>query len=111
MRMRIPFPMVAHICRNSTCLPEGESAETLFRRWPDMSHIGDRMLRFTGMRIPAMGGNMNWGTAWTLERKVHPYQDPLGRPAPYGGRVEEEAGAFRGRDVLIQAVRFGWDAS
>ena len=111
MRIRMPFPMVAHICRNSTCLPEGENAESFFRRWPNMSRIGDRMLRFTGMRPPAVGGNISWGTAWTLEPKVHSYLDPLGRASPYGGRVEEGENKFRGRDLMIQAVRYGWDVS
>ena len=113
MRMRMPFPMVPQICRNSTCLQADDpmTAETLFRRWPNLSRIGDDMLRFPGMRIPALGGNISWGTSWSLVPKKNPYPDPLGRAVPYGGRVEESDGAFRGRDVLIEAVRFGWDVS
>lgn len=112
MRIRMPFPMVPHISGNSTELPEGESAEAFFRRWPNMSRIGDRMFRFTGMRIAAVGGNIRGGDSWTLGRKIRPYPDRWGNPAPFGGRVQEQkTGTFRGRDVLIQAVRFGWDAS
>ena len=39
-------------------------------------------------------------------------------PPPYGGRVQEQKAVeqglrdnFRGREVLVQAARFGWDVS
>jgi predicted amidohydrolase YtcJ len=81
-----------------------------------MSDVGDDMLRFIGVRPPAVGGNVEGGDSWTLEPKVHPYPDRWGNESPYGGRLQEQEVAaggelFRGRGCLIQAVRFGWDVS
>lgn len=118
MRFRIPFMMIPQISGHTVELPAGENAEAFFRRWGNMSHIGDNMLRIVGMRLPAVGGNVLGGDAWMIDPKVRPYPDRWGQSSPYGGRIQEQAAVergdrdtFRGRDVLIQAIRFGWDVS
>lgn len=118
MRFRLAFPMTPHISGHTTEFPTGVDAEIVFRRWPNLSHMGDNMLRFAGIRIPSVGGNTPGGDAWMLDRKLTRYPDRWGNDAPFGGRLpEQEAMAkgleqtFRGRDVLINAARFGWDAS
>ncbi len=118
MRFRMPFPMTPQISGHTTELPPGTNAESFFRRWPNLSRMGDDMLRFNGIRIPSVGGNTPGGDAWMLKPKINSYPDRWGNEAPFGGRgPEQEAEAkglenkFRGRDVLIQAARFGWDAS
>ena len=117
IRFRMPFPLVPQISGHTTQVPP-EEAETLIRRWANMSKIGDNMFRFAGMRIPAVGGNQNSGNTWTLEPKIRPYPDQYGNPAPYGGWAPEQEAmekglreTFRGREVLIQACRFGWDTA
>ena len=118
MRFRMAFPMIPQISGHTVELPEGEDAESFFRTWANMSRIGDNMLRIVGLRIPAVGGNVPGGDAWMLKPKIRPYPDRWGNESPFGGRIQEqvavEKGAketFRGRDVLIQATRFGWDVS
>ena len=137
MRFRLAFPMTPHISNHTTEFPQGSwvkteirtpggasgvwiplDAEIIFRRWPNLSHMGDNMLRFAGIRIPSVGGNTPGGDAWMLEPKLTSYPDRWGNEAPFGGRLPEqeamESGGdykFRGRDVLINAARFGWDAS
>ncbi len=111
VRMRMPMPLTPVLSGNTVQIPP-EDAETLFRRIGNMSGIGDDMLRFVGMRPPAVGGNMMGGDEWTFEPKTRPYPDRWGNPSPYGGRVGEGGKeAFRGREALVQAVRFGWDVS
>lgn len=111
VRMRMPFPLTPVLSGNTVQIPP-EDAETLFRRIGNMSGIGDDMLRFVGLRPPAVGGNMMGGDEWTFEPKIRPYPDRWGKASPYGGR-EGEGGeeAFRGRTAMVQAIRFGWDVS
>ena len=118
IRFRMPFPMVPQISGHVVELPDDVNVEAFFRRWANMSHIGDNMLRIVGLRIAAVGGNVPGGDAWMLDAKTRAYPDRAGLPAPFGGRMEEQAAVergdkntFRGREVLIQAVRFGWDVS
>ncbi|HXG25167.1 MAG TPA: amidohydrolase family protein [Chthonomonadales bacterium] len=118
MRFRMPAMLIPQISGHTVELPAGENAEAFFRRWGNLSHIGDNMLRIVGMRIPAVGGNVMGGDAWMMDPKIRPYPDRWGNPSPYGGRIQEQAAVergerntFRGRDVLIQAIRFGWDVS
>jgi len=118
MRFRIPFMMDPQISGHTVELPEGENAESFFRRWGNFSHVGDNMLRIVGFRIPAVGGNVMGGDAWMMDPKVRPYPDRWGQDSPYGGRIQEQEAVergdrntFRSRDVLIQGIRYGWDAS
>jgi len=118
MRFRMPAFLVPQISGHTVELPEGEDAEAFFRRWGNMSHLGDNMLRLAGMRIPAVGGNVMGGDAWMLNPKTRPYPDRWGNASPYGGRIQEQEAVergdkntFRARDILIQATRFGWDVS
>lgn len=115
VRMRMPLPVMPVVSGN-TCQLNSAEAEKLFRRLGNMSDVGDDMLRFIGIRPPAVGGNVEGGDSWTLEAKAHPYPDRWGNPSPYGGRLQEQEVAaggelFRGRGCLVQAVRFGWDVS
>ncbi|MBI4465658.1 MAG: amidohydrolase family protein, partial [Acidobacteria bacterium] len=116
VRFRMPFPLIPQISGHTVEVPP-EEAETLFRRWANMSKIGDNMLRIVGMRIPGVGGNPDGGNSLMLEPKIRPYSDMQGKPAPYGGTPYEQEAmekglkeTFRGREALIQACRFGWDA-
>lgn len=118
MRFRMPFPMTPHVSGHTTELPPDMDAESFFRRWGNMSHIGDNMLRFAGVRIPSVGGNVPGGDAWMLEPKINDYPDRWGNQSAFGGRLDEQKAmaegleqTFRARDVLIQATRFGWDVS
>jgi predicted amidohydrolase YtcJ len=111
VRLRMPFPLTPVVSGVTVQVPP-EDAETLFRRVGNMSGVGDDMLRFVGIRPPAVGGNMAGGDVWTFDKKVRPYPDRWGNPSPYGGRVGEGgAEAFRGREALVQTVRYGWDVS
>ena len=73
------------------------------------------MLRLTGLRVPAVGGNVPRGDAWMVDPKVRPYMDDTGKPSPYGRSYAEIEDPyheiFRSRELLIQACRFGWDVS
>ncbi|HXG23634.1 MAG TPA: amidohydrolase family protein, partial [Chthonomonadales bacterium] len=118
MRFRMPAILIPQISGHTVELPAGENAEAFFRRWANLSHLGDNMLRIVGLRIPAVGGNVMGGDAWMLTPKVRPYPDRWGNASPYGGRIQEQEAVekglkdtFRGRDVLIWATRFGWDVS
>lgn len=118
VRYRMPFPMIPQISGHTVQLPDGANAEAFFRRWANMSSIGDPMLRLVGIRLPAIGGNVLGGDAWMLEPKLRPYPDRRGNPAPYGGRIQEQEAVergdektFRGYDVLVQGIRFGWNVS
>ena len=111
VRMRMPFPLTPVVSGQTVQVPP-EQAETLFRRVGNLSGVGDDMLRFVGIRPPAIGGNMIGGDVWTIDPKIRPYPDRWGNASPYGGREGEGgAEAFRGREALVQAVRFGWDVS
>jgi len=111
VRMRMPYPLTPVVSGNTVQIPP-EDAETLFRRIGNMSDIGDDMLRFLGIRPPAVGGNMMGGDEWTFDPKVRPYPDRWGNPSPYGGRPGEGGKeAFRGREAMVQAVRYGWNVS
>ena len=114
-RARLPYP-ITPVGSGNTCSMNSAESEKMFRRLGDMSGIGDDMLRFFGIRPPAVGGNIEGGDAWTLEPKIRSYPDRWGNESPYGGRVQEQEGKgsgelFRGRGCLVQAVRFGWDVS
>jgi len=118
MRFRMPMPMVPQISGHTVELPPDANVESFFRRWPNLSHVGDNMLRIVGLRIPAVGGNVAGGDAWMMDPKVRPYPDRWGQASPYGGRIQEqeavergEKNTFRSRDILIQAIRYGWDVS
>lgn len=119
VRFRMPAFLVPQISGHTVELPAGMNAESFFRRWANLTGIGDPMLRITGFRIPAVGGNVPGGDAWMLDQKSRPYPDRWGNPNPYGGRIQEQAAVergdtkntFRARDVVIQGVRYGWDVS
>ncbi len=118
MRFRMPFAMTPQISGHTTELPPDQDAETFFRKWANLSRMGDDMLRFNGIRIPSVGGNTPGGDAWMLDRKINTYPDRWGNEAPFGGRAPEQeaeakglAQTFRARDVLVNATRFGWDVS
>ena len=118
MRFRMPFAMTPQISGHTTELPPDQDAETFFRKWANLSRMGDDMLRFNGVRIPSVGGNTPGGDAWMIDRKINTYPDRWGNDAPFGGRLPEqqavESGSkqtFRARDILINATRFGWDVS
>ncbi len=118
MRFRMPFAMTPHISGHTTELPPDQDAETFFRKWANLSRMGDDILRFNGVRIPSVGGNTPGGDAWMIDRKINSYPDRWGNEAPFGGRLPEqqavETGSkqtFRARDILINATRFGWDVS
>lgn len=111
VRLRMPFPLTPTISGQTVQIPP-QDAESLFRRVGNMSGVGDDMLRFVGIRPPAVGGNMVGGDVWTFDAKVKPYPDRWGNASPFGGREGEGgAEAFRGKEALVQAVRFGWDVS
>lgn len=111
VRLRMPFPLTPALSGQTVQIP-AQDAETLFRRIGNLSGVGDDLLRFVGVRPPAVGGNMVGGDVWTIDPKINPYPDRWGNPSPYGGREGEGgAEAFRGREALVQAVRYGWDVS
>ncbi len=115
VRMRMPLPVMPTESGN-TCQLNYADAERLFRRLGNLSEIGDDMLKFIGIRPPAVGGNVEGGDSWTLQAKTRPYPDRWGNDSPFGGRIQEQEAAsggelFRGRGCLVQAVRFGWDVS
>ncbi len=115
VRIRMPFPLTPVMSGMTTIIP-GDAAERFFRRMGNISGIGDDMWRFVGIRPPAVGGNMLGGDAWTLFPKTRPYPDRWGNASPYGGRIQEQEAerrgeGFRGREAVVQAVRFGWDVS
>ncbi len=113
LRLRMPYPLTPNSGQTVEIPPE--EAETVFRRIGNMSGIGDDMLRFFGIRPPALGGNLWGGSVWTFEPKAHAYGDTFGNVAPYGGwEAEQQAQGketFRGREAVVQAVRFGWNVS
>ncbi len=113
LRLRMPYPLTPNSGQTVEVPPE--EAETLFRRIGNMSGIGDDVLRFFGLRPPAVGGNLWGGSVWTIEAKKRPFGDTFGNAAPYGGWEAEQNAqgkeTFRGREALIEAVRFGWNVS
>lgn len=113
VRVRMPFPLTYfNDSGNEMMSRPPEEAETLFRRIGNFSGFGDDVLRFEGVRPPAVGGNLERGDAWTLEAKTHPYPDQKGNPSPYGNSYGEQWGEmFRGRSMVVQAVRYGWNVS
>lgn len=115
VRLRMPFPLTAMASGQSVEIPPAE-AKLIFRRMGNISGIGDDMWKFFGIRPPALGGNFRGGDVWTFEPKLRPYPDRWGNPSPYGGRIAEQAQAatgeaFRGRQAVVEAVRFGWSVS
>ncbi len=111
VRWRGPMPLYPKAGMDIQ-LPKAE-AELFFRRMGNLTGIGDDLWRFTGLRPPAVGGNLKSGDAWTLQPKIRAYADRSGEEAPYGSRLEErmDEDIFRGREAVVQAVRFGWDIS
>lgn len=111
VRWRGPLPIYPHAGMDIH-IPKDE-AELFFRRMGNLSGVGDDMWRFTGLRPPSVGGNVKSGDAWTKRPKIRDYPDRSGEIAPYGSRLEErmDEDVFRGREAVVQAVRFGWDVS
>ena len=117
VRMRMPYPLTPLTSPSNSIEVPPENAELLFRRMGNMSGIGDDMLRFSGIRIEAVGGAILGGNPWTLEPKIRDFTTrtgdvarPCGGPC-YGDTLEPGQEVFRGRESIVQAVRFGWDVS
>lgn len=114
VRMRMPYPLTPLESGMTVEIPP-ERADLLFRRIGNLSGIGDDMLRLVAIRPPAIGGNVQGGDAWTFFAKSSPYPDRWGNASPHGGRIQEQepkgGQVFRGRQAIVNAVRFGWDVS
>ncbi len=121
VRMRMPYPITPLTAVGNAISIDPQEAELLFRRLGNMSGVGDDMLRFVGIRPPAVGGNMVGGAVWSLQPRIRTYTNREGvESKPYGGGGPGE-GQFgplqpgqeiiNQRSAIVQAIRFGWSVS
>lgn len=118
VRVRMPYPIYPLTGQQAVIPPD--QAEKIFMHMGNLSRIGDDMFRLIGIRPSAVGGNIMWGSAWTIDPKKQELSGLPDRPNGLSsGTWDPERGSydtgkgevFAGSEALLQAIRYGWDVA